>query len=90
MYFDLIKTKALFMASITKIAFNIDDLIIHSTLNKHVQQSLFTLPNLSSHSLNGLMCRYEQSQLVVIDEISFVGAIMFNLIDNRLRSIKHI
>jgi hypothetical protein len=26
----------------------------------------------------------------VIDEISFVGARMFNVIDNRLRSIKHI
>jgi hypothetical protein len=26
----------------------------------------------------------------VIDEISFVGAKMFNVIDNRLRSIKHI
>jgi hypothetical protein len=26
----------------------------------------------------------------VIDEISFVGAKMFNAIDNKLRSIKHI
>jgi hypothetical protein len=26
----------------------------------------------------------------VIDEISLVGAIMFNVIDNRLKSIKHI
>jgi hypothetical protein len=31
--FDLTKTKALLMASIGKIAFNIDGLIIYSTLN---------------------------------------------------------
>jgi hypothetical protein len=30
---DLTKTKGLFMASISKVAFNIDGLIIHSTLN---------------------------------------------------------
>ncbi len=90
MSFDLIKTKALLMASIGKIIFNIDSLIIHSTLNKPVQQSLSSLPNLSSYSLNGLTCRYEQLQLVVIDEISLVGVKMFNVIDNRLRSIKHI
>jgi len=43
--FNLTKTKALFMASTGKITFNINDLIIHSTLNIHVQQSLFSLPN---------------------------------------------
>jgi hypothetical protein len=87
---NLIKTKALLMASIGKITFNIDGLIMHSTLNKHVQQSLSSLPNLSSYSLNGLKCQYEQLQLAIIDEISLVGVIMFNVIDNRLRSIKHI
>jgi hypothetical protein len=56
MSFDLTKIKALFMASIGKFAFNIDDLTIHSTLNILVQQSLFSLPNLSSDSLNGLTC----------------------------------
>jgi hypothetical protein len=84
------KTKALLMVSISKVAFNIDGLTIHSTIEKHVQQSLSNLPNLSSDSLNRLTCRYEQLQLVVIDEISLVGAKMFNVIDNRLRSIKHI
>ncbi len=38
--------------------------------------------------LNKLTCQYEQLQLV-IDE-SFVGAKMFNVIDNRLKFIKHI
>jgi hypothetical protein len=71
--FDLTKTKALLMASIGKIAFNIDNLTMHSTLNILVQQSLSSLPNLSLYSLNRLTCQYEQLQLVVINEISFVG-----------------
>ncbi len=88
MSFDLTKIKALLMASTCKIAFNIDDLTIHSTFNIFVQQSSFSLPNLSSNSLNRFTCRYEQLQLVVIDEISLVVARMFNVINNRLRSIK--
>jgi ATP-dependent DNA helicase PIF1 len=87
---NLTKTKVLFLASTSKVAFNIDGLTIHSTLNIHVQQSLFSLPNLSSNSLNRLTCSYEQLQIVVIDEISLVGATIFNIINNRLRSIKHI
>jgi hypothetical protein len=77
------------MASIGKVVFNIDNLTIHSTLNILVQQSLSSLPNLSSISLNRLTCQYEQLQLVVIDEISLVGARMFNVRNKRLRSIKH-
>jgi hypothetical protein len=87
---NLTKTKALFMALTSKVVFNIDDLTIHSTLNIPIQQSLFNLPNLSSYSLNWLKCQYEQFQLVVIDEISVVGAKMFNITDNKLKSIKHI
>jgi hypothetical protein len=87
---NLTKTKALFMASIDKVAFNIDSLTIHLTLNILVQQSLPSLPNLSLDSLNKLTCQYEQLQLVVIDEISLVGAKMFDVIYNRLRSIKNI
>jgi hypothetical protein len=67
-YFELTKTKALLMTSIGKVVFNIDDLIIHLTLNIPVQQSLSSLPNLSSNSLNRFTCQYEQLQLVVIDE----------------------
>jgi hypothetical protein len=78
---NLTKTKTLLMALVGKTAFNIESLTIHSTLNIHVQQSLFSLPNLSSNSLNRLTCQYEQLQLVVIDEISLVGAKMFNVID---------
>jgi len=89
-FFYVTKIKALLMASIGKIVFNIDGLRIHSTLNICVEQSLFTLPNLSLYSLNKFTCRYEQLQLVVIDEISLVGAEMFDVVNSRLRFIKHI
>ncbi len=46
--FDLKKTKALLIATIGKTTFNIDSLTIHSTLNIPIQQSLSSLPNLSS------------------------------------------
>jgi len=42
------------------------------------------------NTLNMLTCQYEQLEFVVVDEISLVGAIMVNIIDNRIRSIKHI
>jgi hypothetical protein len=42
------------------------------------------------NTLNMLTCQYEQLELVVVDEISLFGAIMVNVIDNRIRSIKHI
>jgi hypothetical protein len=90
MSFDLTKTKDLLMASIGKIIFNTYSLIIHLALNIPIQQSLFHLPNLLLDPLNRLTCRYEQLQLVVINEISLVSAKMFNVIDNRLKSIKHI
>ncbi len=88
MYSNLTKTKVLIMTSTSKVAFN--SLIIHSTLNINVQQSLFNLPNLSSDSLNRFTCQYEQLQLVVIDEISLVGIRMFNVAVSMLSSIKHI
>ncbi len=56
MFFNLTKTKALLLASIGKVAFNIDDLTIHSRLKILVQQSLFSLPNLLLDSLNRLTC----------------------------------
>jgi hypothetical protein len=88
--FNLTKTKVLFMASTSIITCNINVLTIHSTLNKPVQQSLSSLLTLSSDSLNRLTYGYEQLQLVMINEISLVGVRMFNVINNKLRSIKHI
>jgi hypothetical protein len=48
------------MTSISKTTSNIDGLIIHSALNIPIQQSLFSLPNLSSNSLNRLTCQYQE------------------------------
>ncbi len=56
----------------------------------YVQQSLFKLSNLTTDALNKITCRYEQLQLVAINEISFVGVIMLNVIDSKVKSIKHI
>ncbi len=53
---DLTKTTTLLMTSTSKYAFNIDDLIIHLALNILVQQSLSSLPNLSSNLLNRFTC----------------------------------
>jgi hypothetical protein len=74
------------MALISKVVFNIDGLKIYSTLNIPIQQSLFSLLNLSSDSLNRFTCWYEQLQLVVINKMSLIGAKMFSVIDNKLRS----
>jgi hypothetical protein len=43
---NLTKIRALLMASIGKVAFNIDGQTIHSTLNIHVQQTLTNMSNL--------------------------------------------
>lgn len=79
----------MFMVFTSKIVFNIGGIIIHSMLKIHVQQSLSSLPNLSFNSLNMLTCWSEQLQFVVLDEISFVGAIMLNVISNRLKGSRY-
>jgi hypothetical protein len=77
-------------ASTSKVAFNIDGQTIHLTFNIPIQQTLTNLSNLSSNSLNRFTCWYEQLQLNVIDEISFVGARTCNVRDHQLKAIKHI
>jgi hypothetical protein len=57
------------MASTSKGVFNIDGITIYSILNIFIQQSLISVPNLSTNSLNRLTRRYEQLQLVVINKI---------------------
>jgi hypothetical protein len=57
---NLTKRKALLMASIGKVAFNIHGQTIHSTLNIRVQQTLTNLSNWSSDSLNRLTGQYEK------------------------------
>jgi hypothetical protein len=60
LYLNSTKTPVLLMMSTCKVGFNIDYLIIHTTLNIHVPQLLFCLPNVSLSTLNKDTCRYEQ------------------------------
>jgi hypothetical protein len=78
------------MVSTCEITFNIDGLTINLMLNIPIQKSLFNFSNVSSHSLNWFTCQYKQLQLVIMDEISLIDDRMFNVINNRLKFIKHI
>jgi hypothetical protein len=85
------KTKVLFRASISKIAFNINGLTMHSTLNIPIQQSLSSFPNLSLDSLNRLYMLI-WTITICCDKwnITYGHVRMFIVTNNRLRSIKHI
>jgi hypothetical protein len=71
--------------STCKVGFNINNQIIHLTLNIPIQQTLTNISNLSLNSLNELTFRYGQLHWIVINEISLVNARMFNVIDNWLK-----
>ena len=87
---DPLKPKVLLMAFTGKAVFNIDGCTIHSALRIPINQSLSNMGKLSLELLNKLTDDYEQIKLIVIDEISLVGARMLDAIDQRLRSIKHV
>jgi hypothetical protein len=87
---DPLKTKALLMAFIRKVAFNIGGTTIHSALYIPINQSLSNLGKLSTETLSKLTDQYEKLQFIVLDEVSLVGARMLNAIDQRLHSIKHV
>ncbi len=61
--------------------FNIDGKTIHLVLNIPLQQTLANISNLTSNSLNQLICQYEQLQLIIIDEISLLHVGMLNVIN---------
>jgi len=76
--------------STCKVGFNIDNQTIHLTLNIPIQQTLTNISKLSLDSLNKITCWYGQLHWIVINEISLVNVIMFNVIDNLLKARKHI
>jgi hypothetical protein len=76
------------MAHIGKTTFNIDGTTIHSSLS--IPLNFKGLPSLSLERLDNLVKKYDQLQLIVLDEISLVGKIILKLIDFLLRSIKRI
>jgi hypothetical protein len=76
------------MAFIGKAAFNIGGTTIHSTLYICVNQSLSNPGNCQPKHF--VADQYEKLQFIVLDEVSLIGARMFNVVDRRLRSIKHV
>ncbi len=76
------------MAYIGKTTFNIDGTTIHSSLS--IPFKFKDLPSLNLEQLDNLVKKYDQLQLIVLDEISLVGKIILKFIDFLLRSIKRI
>ncbi len=81
-----LQKKALVMAYIGKTRFNIDGIIIHSSL--FIPLNCKDLPSLSLEWLDNLVKKYDQLQLIVLDEISLIVKRILKFIDLRLRSIK--
>lgn len=79
---------ALVMAYIGKAAFNVKGTTIYSAL--HLPLVTREQTSLSSKKLDTLSAMYKNLQLIVLDEVSLIGFRTFQLIDTRLRSIKHI
>ena len=85
---DHFKKKALLMAYTGKAAYNIDGATIHSSLS--LPLNCKNLPSLSSERLDTLVKKYDQLQLLVLDEISLIGKRILKFTDLRLRSIKRL
>lgn len=70
-----------------KAAHNIGGSSIHSAFGTPVGRG-FAFKPLDMHQLNSMRCRYFHLKVVFIDEISMLGAGMFNFINLRLQEIK--
>jgi hypothetical protein len=86
LHVDPLKQKALFKAYTSQTTFNIDGTTIHSTLN--IPLNCKHLPSLTFERLDILSKTYSDFNLLVLDEISFIGNKIFSFIDYRLRAIK--
>ena len=71
-------------------AFNIEGMTIHSALLLHTQRGSKDSGQLSFEKLNSLRSKFENLQLLIIDEVSMVGADMLLHIHRRLDEIKGI
>ena len=74
------------MAYTRKATYNIDGATIHSSLSLPLNCKY--LPSLSSERLDTLVKKYDQLQLLVLDEISLISKRILKFIDLRLRSFK--
>jgi hypothetical protein len=76
------------MAYTSKTSFNIDGNTIHSSFC--IPLNCKDLPSLSLERLNSLIKKYDQLQLMVLDEISLIGKRILKFTDLLLRSIKRV
>ena len=79
-------TKVLLTAPTGKAAFNIQGSTIHSTFLIPANQRL-EYKQLDQSRLNTLRSKLRHVKLLIIDEISMVGANMFNFINQRLQDV---
>jgi hypothetical protein len=68
---DPLKKIVLFMAYTRKATFNIDEITINSSLS--IPVNCKDLPSLSLEQLDNLVKKYDQLQLIVLNEISLIG-----------------
>ncbi|XP_017471887.1 PREDICTED: ATP-dependent DNA helicase pfh1-like [Rhagoletis zephyria] len=79
--------KVLLSAPTGKAAFGIGGLTLHSIFSLPVNQSNRDLRPLSNDLVNSIYSKLIDLKLIIIDEISMVGARMFSSIDARLKQI---
>ncbi|XP_050339187.1 uncharacterized protein LOC126765663 [Bactrocera neohumeralis] len=79
--------KVLLCAPTGKAAFGIGGLTLHSIFSLPVNQLNRELRPLSSDIVNSLYSKLADLKLIIIDEISMVGARMFSYVDARLKQI---
>lgn len=77
----------LLLAPTGKAAHNINGMTLHHAFSLPVTQNVNQNTLLSPDIANTLAVKYNQLQLIIIDEISMVGSKCFNLINRRLQQI---
>ena len=63
---------------------------LHSLLGLSFGSSLHSVRDISSSTLNAYRCALSQLQVLIIDEISFVGCNFLHCIDERLRNLRKV
>jgi len=81
------EVSVLLCAPTGKAAFNIGGMTLHSALSLPVSQFGGPLPNLSSDTANTLATKLHALKIIIIDEISMVGAKLLNNVSSRLSGI---
>ena len=80
------RTSVLLCAPTGKAAYNINGVTLHHAFKVPVNQKL-VFKKLTNDALNTLTVKYMNLKMLIIDEISMVGASLFNFIDLRLREV---